>query len=74
MNGKEFLKYLEIYIAEHGGTQKSAAKALGISAAYLNDILHGKREPGYKICNALGLHKVISFVPGSREQTEWQYS
>ncbi len=37
------------------GTQKALAEALGVSAQYLTDIIHGKREPGETVLCALGL-------------------
>lgn len=42
-------------------TQKALAKRLGISAQYLSDILKGRREPGQKMLDALGLERVITY-------------
>jgi hypothetical protein len=44
-----------------GHTQLSLAAAIGISAQYLNDILHGHREPCEKCLQYLGLEKVVVY-------------
>lgn len=44
-----------------GSGQKAAAKRLGISPQYLNDIIRKRREPGDKVLKALKLKKVISY-------------
>lgn len=38
-----------------GSTQSAVAHELGISAAYLADLLAGNRTPGDKVLSALGL-------------------
>lgn len=45
-------------IHEMPGSQISRAKKLGISPAYLCDLLKGKRQPGPKLLEALGLEIV----------------
>ena len=42
------------------GTQAAWAKANGISAAYVTDVLSGKRNAGAKILSALGVEKVVT--------------
>ncbi len=37
------------------GSQRAVAKSLGISDAYLSDILRERRAPGGKVLRALGL-------------------
>lgn len=44
-----------------GTTQAKVAKDLGITQAYLNDILRGKRDPGEKLLAALGLQRRITY-------------
>lgn len=44
------------------GSQKNFAKKYGMSAAYVNDVLNYKREPGEKILRALNLKKVVGYV------------
>lgn len=48
-------------------TQLSLARKLGISAQYLHDILHGRREPGESALEYLGLEKVVVYrIPKKR--------
>lgn len=39
-------------------TQRALADEIGVSAAYLNDYLHFRREPGAKLLDGLGLRRV----------------
>ena len=41
--------------------QLSLAAAIGVSPAYLNDVLHGRREPQGKILEYLGLERVVVY-------------
>lgn len=48
-------------------TQPQLARRLGISAQYLHDILHGRREPGESVLEFLGLEKVVIYrIPKKR--------
>lgn len=49
--------------AESLGSQKELADGIGISAQYLSDILLGKRMPGKKILDWLGLQAEIVYRP-----------
>lgn len=42
------------------GSQKAYAGKLGVSTAYLNDVLHGRRDPGEAILRPLGLERHIT--------------
>lgn len=42
-------------------TQAAVAESMGVSASYLNDYLHFRREPGPKILEALGLRVVVGY-------------
>lgn len=42
-------------------TQVAVAESMGVSASYLNDYLHFRREPGSKILEALGLRVVVGY-------------
>lgn len=57
---QELVSLLEAEVKQ-SGSQKEAAKKLGVSAQYLGDVLSGKREPGKKILDALKLRKVIKY-------------
>jgi DNA-binding transcriptional regulator YdaS (Cro superfamily) len=41
--------------------QKVVAAQLGVSRTYLNDVLQGRRKPGKKILDALGLERVTAY-------------
>ncbi len=43
------------------GTQEAFAAQHDIAAAYISDVLRGRREPGEKILDALGLERVVSY-------------
>ena len=44
---------------QRAGTQKDAAKSLGISGPYLCDLLHGRRPFSDRILWALGFERVV---------------
>lgn len=46
---------------EKAGSQQTAADELGVSLAYVNDVLHLRREPGPTILTALGYEKIVTF-------------
>ena len=45
------------------GSQKNWAAQSGFSAAYLCDVLEGRRAPGNAILVPLGLRRVVSYEP-----------
>lgn len=44
------------------GTQDGLAKRLGIGAAYLSDVMRGKKAAGPSIYRALGLERVVTYI------------
>ena len=46
---------------EKAGSQKLWADAQGISAAYVSDVVQGRKEPGAKILDALDLEVVVTY-------------
>lgn len=44
------------------GSQKAWAKRQGISPAYVNDLLQGRREPNDRIAAMLGFERHVIFV------------
>jgi DNA-binding transcriptional regulator YdaS (Cro superfamily) len=49
---------LRAYVGQHP-TQAAAAKALGLSAAYLSDMLAGRREASARVLAMLGLRRAV---------------
>ncbi len=43
------------------GSQTAAARNLGVSLAYLNDVIRGRREPGEKLLTPIGIQKVVIY-------------
>ena len=43
------------------GSKTAAAERLGVSDQYLGDIIRGKRAPGRKVLQALGLERVVTY-------------
>jgi hypothetical protein len=43
------------------GGQKEFAKKYGLSPAYVNDVIRGKRDPGDKFLRAMGFKKTILY-------------
>lgn len=46
---------------ERAGSQTAWAKSHAVSLPYVNDVLQGRREPGAKILDALGLVRVVTY-------------
>jgi hypothetical protein len=46
---------------EKAGAQLNWARRHDLSAAYVNDVLRGRREPGKAICKALGINRVVKY-------------
>lgn len=44
-------------------TQRVVATELGVSAQYINDLVHGKRAIGDEIAAKLGYERRVIFVP-----------
>ena len=66
MTRDELVQLLQHKI-QQAGTQTAVAKELGITPAYLGDVLRGKREPGPSVLNALGLRSVITYEKAGKK-------
>ncbi|MFC6051161.1 hypothetical protein ACFPYM_25300 [Methylobacterium hispanicum] len=44
---------------EEAGSTRAASRALGVSAAYLIDVRHGRRAAGDRLLSGLGLERVV---------------
>lgn len=69
MQPDAFQKYSTSYVISHlrglvstYASQAECAKALGISGAYLSDILQLRRDPGPAVLKALGFERQIVYV------------
>lgn len=53
------------------GGQRAWARAHNLSAPFVNDVLHGNRQISDRICEALGLVRVVTyhvnFIPRAAE-------
>ena len=60
------MKTLQRFVEAHG-TQKVAARALGITPGYLNDLLHRRRTFSARLLRKLGFKRIIvASVDGAR--------
>ncbi|HAM40183.1 MAG TPA: transcriptional regulator [Candidatus Omnitrophica bacterium] len=59
MTKRQVLHYLHRAIAVYG-SQRAAAKTLGISPQYLCDVLMERREPAGKLLTSLNLRRVVT--------------
>lgn len=50
------------------GSQKALADKLNVSAAYLSDVLGGRRSAGDKILSRYRLRAVTNYVPVEKEK------
>lgn len=62
MQREDVLRRLEEGIRE-AGSQRAWAASAGVSAQYVGDIRKGRRAPGVAVLDALGLQRVVSYVP-----------
>lgn len=46
---------------ETAGSQKAAARLLGVSETYISDVIRGRKEPGPSILDPLGLERVVTY-------------
>jgi hypothetical protein len=58
---KELVAHLRERVSA-AGTLRACAKELGISIAYLHDVVRSKREPGDKILKAIYFRRKVTFV------------
>ncbi len=57
----EDIKPLLRRLAKKHGSQHELANTLGVSPAYLSDVLKGKREPGQSILSPIGYERVVIY-------------
>ena len=59
MTHDEFIVHLRQQAEVYG--QRRYAALLGVSPAYINNVLQGSREPGKKILDGAGFERVITY-------------
>lgn len=59
---EETISLIRSRIDQKDGTQSAFAKRIGISTAYLHDVLNGRRRPNDKIISELGLTEIRGFA------------
>jgi plasmid maintenance system antidote protein VapI len=52
------------------GSQKAAAKKLGFTPSFINDVLQGRREMTEALAAKLGFKRVVTYVPRSKKGGE----
>lgn len=57
---QEVIERLRVAIEESGG-QRAFAEKHGFTAAYVNDVRHGRRAPADRILSALGLERITVY-------------
>ena len=67
MTGDQLVAMLKQRMADRGINQKQLAAQLGVSTAYLSDVLKGKSAPGGSLLQPLGLRRVITYEPTNKE-------
>lgn len=60
MTEQDVIRLLVQACAKAGG-QAPWAKQAGVSQAYINDVVNGRRLPGPSVLNALGLERVVTY-------------
>jgi DNA-binding transcriptional regulator YdaS (Cro superfamily) len=58
----------ELIRRQVGDNQSAWAGRFGIAPSYVSDVLSGRREPGQRILDALGLERVLTYRRAEREQ------
>lgn len=62
MDKQELIAYIKSIIdSKYSGLQVGFAQDHGLSAAYVNDVLRGRREPGKKILDAVGVERITTY-------------
>lgn len=66
MDQSGFIEYLRRYIDERG-TQQDFAESIGVTPAYVSDILRGQRKPGKKLLDAMGFKRIEMYVEVNKD-------
>lgn len=61
-------KRLRILMALRGIRQGDVAKCCGVSQAFVSAVLSGSKEPSEKICDYVGVTRIVSYERVKRER------
>jgi len=61
LSPKDFLEMVKSDIEINYQNQKIFAESIGLSQAYVSDILRGRREPGKRFLQAVKARRVVSY-------------
>jgi len=62
MDKEALVNYIQSVInSRYAGLQVAFAEDNNLSAAYVNDVLRGRREPGEKILDAVGVERITVY-------------
>ena len=59
MNKSDVLKLIRQAVHD-AGSQTAFARRCGVTTQYVNDLLRGRRDPGAKILDTLGIEKTVT--------------
>jgi plasmid maintenance system antidote protein VapI len=60
------LQFIQRRVKEHG-SQRAYAKHLGVSQAYLSDVINGRRDISKEMAQLLGYKRLTIFVKTNRK-------
>jgi transcriptional regulator with XRE-family HTH domain len=60
MTEEQVTKLLKAFVVKHG-TYREAARAVGMSSGYLNDIVNGRRAPTDTVLAAIQVKRIITY-------------
>ena len=63
------VRALLLQACKEAGSQRKWAAAAGLSAPYVHDVIHGRREPGPGILRHLGLSRNVCYSPLKATET-----
>ena len=62
MNKEQVVDLLRAAVEKAGpGGQSAWAREHGVATAYVSDVLKGRRDPGAKLLDALGIERIVTY-------------
>lgn len=69
LDEQDVIRRLRAAVDQAGG-QRAFARAVGVTAAYVNDMLRGRRSVGVKVLDALGIERIVTHHVEYREKMD----